>query len=49
MSLVSSCAELESFGVKDTDRMGDKQQKLVPRADAAYGRLLEIGRLYELT
>ena len=32
----------EPFGVNDTDRMGDKQQKLVPRAAAAYGRQLKI-------
>ena len=42
MALVSSCAELQSFGVKDTDGMGDKQQKPVPRAAAAYGRQLKI-------
>ena len=42
MALVSSCAELQSFRVKDTDGMGDKQQKPVPRAAAAYGRQLKI-------
>ena len=36
------CAELQSFRVKDTDGMGDKQQKPVPRAAAAYGRQLKI-------
>ena len=42
MALVSSCAELQPFGVKDTDGMGDKQQKPVPRAAAAYGRQLKM-------
>ena len=42
MALVSNCAELQSFGVKDTDGMGDKQQKPVPRAAAAYGRQLKL-------
>ena len=45
MALVSNCAELQSFRVKDTDGMGDKQQKPVSRAAAAYVRQLKIDTL----